>query len=75
MGGLKSSGPCEDNCEEEINKHIEEIMNTEDNASNQSGDSEMSRSSVQDNLAVKSQETASGASDSQASQSQHQDNS
>ena len=26
MGGLKATGPCEDNCEEEINKHIEEIM-------------------------------------------------
>ena len=33
MDGFKSSGPCEDNCEEEINKHIEEIMNLENTRS------------------------------------------
>ena len=38
MNGFKSSGPCEDNCEEEINKHIEEIMNLENSNSEISSD-------------------------------------
>ena len=38
MDRFKSSGPCEDNCEEEINKHIEEIMNLENSNSEISSD-------------------------------------
>ena len=42
MPGFKSSGPCEDNCEEEINKHIEEIMDLENTKSSPSHDSSLS---------------------------------
>lgn len=53
MGGFKSSGPCEDNCEEEINKHIEEIMDLENTKSEATGRSSMSN--VSENTQVNSE--------------------
>jgi hypothetical protein len=51
MDGFKSSGPCEDNCEEEINKHIEEIMDIDNTKSSPSDNSQVSfASNIHENL-------------------------